>query len=100
MVSTIPIPIDTTPTRANLKSMAISLGRSRRRAAKLKTPANTAPPRTRNAPSTWRNSSQSYVSTASSLRVAVDVRARHLRLLTETIAAVNSTLDLEEVLGL
>jgi two-component system, sensor histidine kinase PdtaS len=30
----------------------------------------------------------------------VDVRARHLRLLTETIAAVNSTLDLEEVLGL
>ena len=30
----------------------------------------------------------------------MDVRARHLRLLTETIAAVNSTLDLEEVLGL
>jgi two-component system, sensor histidine kinase PdtaS len=30
----------------------------------------------------------------------VDVSARHLRLLTETIAAVNSTLDLEEVLGL
>jgi two-component sensor histidine kinase/putative methionine-R-sulfoxide reductase with GAF domain len=30
----------------------------------------------------------------------VDVRARHLRLLTETIAAVNSTLDLEEVLSL
>jgi two-component sensor histidine kinase/putative methionine-R-sulfoxide reductase with GAF domain len=30
----------------------------------------------------------------------VDVRARHLRLLTETIAAVNSTLDLEEVLDL
>jgi two-component sensor histidine kinase/putative methionine-R-sulfoxide reductase with GAF domain len=30
----------------------------------------------------------------------VDVRARHLRLLTETIAAVNSTLDLEEVLAL
>src|SRR5438067_6511958 len=26
--------------------------------------------------------------------------ARHLRLLTETIAAVNSTLDLQEVLGL
>jgi two-component sensor histidine kinase len=31
---------------------------------------------------------------------AVDVRARHLRLLTETIEAVNSTLDLEEVLAL
>src|SRR6266513_5335471 len=30
----------------------------------------------------------------------MDVRARHLRLLTETIAAVNSTLDLEEVLAL
>jgi two-component sensor histidine kinase/putative methionine-R-sulfoxide reductase with GAF domain len=30
----------------------------------------------------------------------VDVRARHLRLLTETIAAVNSTLDHEEVLEL
>jgi two-component system, sensor histidine kinase PdtaS len=30
----------------------------------------------------------------------VDVRERHLRLLTETIATVNSTLDLEEVLGL
>ena len=29
-----------------------------------------------------------------------DVRERHLRLLTETIAAVNSTLDLEEVLAL
>jgi two-component sensor histidine kinase/putative methionine-R-sulfoxide reductase with GAF domain len=30
----------------------------------------------------------------------VDQTARHLQLLTETIAAVNSTLDLEEVLGL
>ena len=30
----------------------------------------------------------------------MDVRERHLRLLTETIAAVNSTLDLEEVLTL
>src|SRR5437588_1184672 len=31
---------------------------------------------------------------------AMDASARHLRLLTETIAAVNSSLDLEEVLGL
>src|SRR3954454_23738102 len=31
---------------------------------------------------------------------AVDQTARHLQLLTETIAAVNSTLDLEEVLEL
>jgi two-component sensor histidine kinase/putative methionine-R-sulfoxide reductase with GAF domain len=30
----------------------------------------------------------------------MDAKTRHLRLLTETIAAVNSTLDLEEVLGL
>src|SRR3954453_21692877 len=30
----------------------------------------------------------------------MDQTARHLQLLTETIAAVNSTLDLEEVLGL
>src|SRR5437899_2267974 len=30
----------------------------------------------------------------------MDVSARHLRLLSETIEAVNSTLDLEEVLGL
>ncbi len=30
----------------------------------------------------------------------MDIRERHLRLLTETIAAVNSTLDLEEVLAL
>ena len=30
----------------------------------------------------------------------VDTTDRHLRLLTETIAAVNSTLDLEEVLHL
>ena len=30
----------------------------------------------------------------------VDATARHLRLLTETIAAVNSSLDLQEVLEL
>jgi two-component system, sensor histidine kinase PdtaS len=34
------------------------------------------------------------------LNVAVDRSARHLRLLTETIAAVNSTLDLDEVFEL
>ena len=32
--------------------------------------------------------------------VDIDQPARHLRLLTETIAAVNSSLDLEEVLAL
>src|SRR6476660_9491542 len=99
-VSPIPAPIATTATRASRNRAAISLGRSRFRAAKLKMPAMAAPPRTRNAPMTWRNRSQSYLFTATSLRPLVDVRARHLRLLTETIAAVNSTLDLEEVLGL
>src|SRR5580765_2581447 len=99
-VSPIPAPIATTATRASRNRAAISLGRSRCSAAKLKMPAMAAPPRTRNAPVTWRNRSQSYLFTATSLRPLVDVRARHLRLLTETIAAVNSTFDLEEVLAL
>src|SRR5918999_589873 len=34
------------------------------------------------------------------MRVRMDAPGRHVRLLTETIAAVNSTLDLEEVLAL
>src|SRR3990172_12435959 len=38
--------------------------------------------------------------TLTSTMPAVDATARHLRLLTETIAAVNSSLDLEEVLEL
>src|SRR5207244_8407368 len=38
--------------------------------------------------------------TASLQSVGMDPSARHLRLLTETIEAVNSTLDLEEVLAL
>src|SRR2546421_11505112 len=53
-----------------------------------------------NAPVTCGKRSQSYSFTAASLRQRVDVRERHLRLLTETIATVNSTLDLEEVLAL
>jgi two-component system, sensor histidine kinase PdtaS len=43
-------------------------------------------------------SSRSF--SAHSYNRGVDETARHLRLLTETIAAVNSTLDLEEVLSL
>jgi two-component system, sensor histidine kinase PdtaS len=39
-------------------------------------------------------------SDGASYTLKVDASARHLRLLTETIAAVNSTLDLEEVLAL
>jgi len=45
--------------------------------------------------------SQSYVDTAGRTIIGlVDATERHLRLLTETIEAVNSTLDLEEVLSL
>ena len=42
----------------------------------------------------------SLSSAAATYNRRVDETARHLRLLTETIAAVNSTLDLEEVLSL
>src|ERR1044071_3839219 len=44
---------------------------------------------------------QSYVLTARAYpSTRMDTRERHLRLLTETIEAVNSTLDLQEVLEL
>src|SRR5215212_11966274 len=73
----------------------------RPRAARFRTVAITAPPMSRKTPVMWANSSQSYVDTAvRTIIVAVDATDRHLRLLTETIAAVNSTLDLEEVLSL
>jgi two-component sensor histidine kinase len=56
----------------------------------------------------WKKINQSEnVTSASTLRHhpdghnrQIDESARHLRLLTETIAAVNSSLDLEEMLGL
>src|SRR5919197_956897 len=94
--------------RIRPSSAAISLGRRCRSAASVRNPATTVPPTKRNAPVTWKNSSQSYVDTEAILRCAkddsynrcVDARERHLRLLTETIEAVNSTLDLEEVLSL
>src|SRR3954466_8300878 len=99
--------IATTAIRISPKSSAISLGRSRRSAERFSAAAIAPPPSSRNAPVTWRTSSQSYVFTAASLsgeaatyNRRVDETARHLRLLTQTIAAVNSTLDLEEVLSL
>src|SRR5919197_422789 len=108
--SVIRTPIETAaiPQRVRRSSAAISLGRSLPNAARLKTPAITAPPRKRKAPVMCRNSAQSYFDTAGTLRSRTDgsynrrmeERERHLRLLTETIAAVNSTLDLEEVLEL
>src|SRR5215208_1409636 len=80
---------------------AISLGRRARRASTFSVPALTAPPRKRNAPVTWSASSQPYVPTPGAYAPGeMDARDRHLRLLTETIEAVNSTLDLEEVLSL
>ena len=79
--------------------MRISLGRSRRIAASWSVPATAAPAKKLNAPSRWKKRSQ--FDSATSLRYErVDAPERHLRLLTETIAAVNSTLDLEEVLHL
>jgi len=50
---------------------------------------------------TWNINSQSAVFTGRAYAFRrMDVRERHLRLLTETIEAVNSTLDLQEVLSL
>src|SRR5215208_5220763 len=57
-------------------------------------------PTSRKTPVMWRTISHSNVVTGQPYNREVDETARHLRLLTETIAAVNSTLDLEEVLSL
>src|SRR5437763_12968714 len=65
----------------------------------LSAAAVTEPPINRNAPITCKNSSQSYFVTRGE-NTNVDETRRHLQLLTETIDAVNSTLDLEEVLEL
>src|SRR5215204_1283414 len=96
-----PIPIATTAKRVRPSNSAISLGRCRRCAATLNAPATTTPPTSMNAPVTCRNRSQSYVDMRGGTIIGVmDATERHLRLLTETIEAVNSTLDLDEVLSL
>src|SRR6478609_5300990 len=69
--------------------------RSRRRRA-----AGTPPSRGRPAATDRCSSRASVRGRAATYNRQVDETARHLRLLTETIAAVNSTLDLEEVLSL
>src|SRR4051812_44841047 len=99
--------IRTTAIRISPKRSTISLGRSRRSAERFSAAAIAPPPSSRNAPVTWKTSSHWYVFMAASLSRGaatynrrVDDTARHLRLLTKTIAAVNSTLDLEEVLSL
>ena len=59
------------------------------------------PPTRQNAAVMCSISSQSVLVTAASVTFRADgPRERHLRLLTETIEAVNSTLDLQEVLAL
>src|SRR4051812_46901732 len=88
-----------TPTRVSRSSVRISLGRSRRSAPICSVPATAAPATKQNAPTRWKNNSQWYPSTAP-YDICVDASERHLRLLTETTAAVNSSLDLEEVLHL
>src|SRR3954447_4455441 len=79
----------------------MSLGRSARITSVLKTPAATDPATSRNAAVMWNISSQSVVDTRRAYpSVRMNALERHLRLLTETIEAVNSTLDLQEVLSL
>ena len=89
---------------------ASARGRARSRSAArcagprtLNAPASTPPPRKRNAPRhVEREQPLREVSRAPSVRSAADGRAANgtCSLLTETIEAVNSTLDLEEVLSL
>src|SRR4051794_39953567 len=79
----------------------MSLGRSARIASVLKTPAATDPATSRNAAVMCSISSQSVVDTRRAYpSPRMNTPERHLRLLTETIEAVNSTLDLQEVLSL
>src|SRR5207302_1038961 len=89
-----------TATRVTRRRSAISLGRSRFSAAIWRMPAATAPATRTKANSRWRKSSVCVTGGAYCHNQTVDVRERHLRLLTETIEAVNSTLDLAEVLFL
>src|SRR5215208_1184131 len=95
-----PAAIATTAARIRPKSTTTSLGRSRRNAIKFNAAAIAPPPTRRKTPVMWRTISHSNVVTGQPYNREVDETARHLRLLTETIAAVNSTLDLEEVLSL
>src|SRR3954447_20365918 len=79
----------------------MSLGRSARITSVLKTPAATDPATSRNAAVMWNIRSHSLVDTARAYpSPRMNTPERHLRLLTETIEAVNSTLDLQEVLSL
>src|SRR4029077_14515117 len=92
--------MSTTANRVSPRNNATPLGRSSRCARTPNVPATTVPPRNRNAPVTCSASSHCSVLTAAAYALGtMDTRDRHLKLLTDTIEAVNSTLDLEEVLS-
>src|SRR5579862_570827 len=96
-----PMPMTGSVTRTRRRSEAVSLGRSARIASVLRIPAATEPPTKKNAAEMCSISSHWTVVTGRAYASPrMDTRERHLRLLTETIEAVNSTLDLQEVMGL
>ena len=101
-VSSAPKAIITTAIRVRPRKSAISLGRSLRRAATLNAAASTPPPRNRKAPRHVQREQPVGEAHGAERTLAPGWtrRERHLRLLTDTIEAVNSTLDLEEVLSL
>src|SRR3954469_20771934 len=88
-------------TRTRPSRYAVSLGRCARIATTLRIPADTEPPTSRNAAVMWNMRSHSLVDTPRAYpSLRMNAPERHLRLLTETIEAVNSSLDLQEVLEL
>src|SRR3954465_12704328 len=96
-----PMPIAGSVNRIKRRRYAVSLGRSERIARTLRIPAATEPPTKKNAAEMWSMRSHWAVDTGRAYPSNwMDTRERHLRLLTETIEAVNSTLDLQEVLAL
>src|SRR3954452_23441709 len=88
-------------TRTRPSRYAVSLGRCARIATTLRIPADTEPPTSRNGAVMWNMRSHSLVDTPRAYpSLRMNAPERHLRLLTETIEAVNSSLDLQEVLSL
>src|SRR6266516_4057664 len=94
--------IETTAKRVSPSRTAISLGRSRCNAANDR--ASDQQERARDVEKEQgvvrAHSRRAYSSDRPAYNRRIDASERHLRLLTETIEAVNSTLDLEEVLAL
>src|SRR5665213_1288020 len=100
-VAATPTPITITAVLIRRSRIAVSLGRSARAARTLRTPAVTEPLTKKNAPVMWSIRSHWTVDTGRAYAWRrMETRERHLRLLIETIEAVNSSLDLQEVLSL